>query len=129
MPEGGLGMMQLVWLLAVTQSATAQESRPDVREAFRYTKNGVVGLNFSPDGKYLVLGGEDYLVVLNAATFETIKRLHQEDLVDEVLFDPGSSFLVSRSRGPDTVLWDVPTFKEMDFSIRVPEERNDGTLP
>jgi WD40 repeat protein len=81
---------------------------------FRTTQDGVVRcVAFSQDGKYVVSGGGNTLLVQDAATGREIVRMKHEDLVYSVAFSPDSRYIVSGSRDRTVRIWDAVNGNEI----------------
>src|SRR3990172_2780473 len=94
------------------------------KEVLRISDRAVVGFGFSPDGKMLGLGGRDYGEVRSFPDGRVLKEFRQVDLVDEALFDPGGTILVTRSRAQDALIHDASSWDRLKFVVE--QERAPG---
>ena len=58
--------------------------------------------------------------MMDLGTRKIVKQEVQRDLVDEVLFHPGGRLLVTRSKGPDTVIRNAADLSPYKFAVDVP---------
>src|SRR5262245_39085948 len=111
--EASMRLPLLVLLLVFPQ----ERSAPRMEEVFRLAEMPVVGLDFSPDGSRLCFGGEGYVHELDVKSFKVVTRTDQRDLVDEVVFDPKGVFVVTRSKGEDTVIRRSKELEPVKFAL------------
>ena len=77
---------------------------------FEYGSRSVGTLTFSPDGKLLVGGSDDYSIkIIEVASGNTLRTLKHDLWVRSVAFSPDGTKLLSGSYDSTAVVWDVAT--------------------
>src|SRR5688572_6216226 len=99
---------------AVLAGLTTLESPPRV---FTGHSSDVWGVDFSPDGKYLVTGSSDRTARLwDVATGETIRVFSGHTEIDRVDFSPDGKYLLTGGGADHTaLLWDIATGKTVQI--------------
>lgn len=116
-----------VWL-AILVSA-AQAKAPPLKDAFLAQDRDYAEVVFSPDGKTVAAGASRavrILAVPDDGPFKDVQLLTPYGRVDELLFDPGGRFLITRSRDQDASVWDAGSWKPVKFAL---EEEGVGLRP
>ena len=91
----------------------------DARRKIRSRNNPHTGyvqsMQFSPDGRYVLSGGQDNQVKLCSVPDIDVKRSFQghSSGVNSVGFSPDGRFALSASSDGTTRIWDIPTEKEI----------------
>jgi WD40 repeat protein len=113
-----LALGLLAALAGTTADAQEREKLPALKEAYSAPGEKTAAVRFSPDGKTLALGGSASIRILSVAdSFKELKRLPQQGLVDELLFDPTGKILLSRSHDEDTLLWETAGWTRLKFAL------------
>jgi len=74
----------------------------------------VLRVAFSPDGKYVVSGGDDNTVrVWDAITGKEIARMSHDDAVRAIAFSPDGRYVVSGGLDNTVRVWEVETGREL----------------
>jgi WD40 repeat protein len=73
----------------------------------------ILAIAFSPDGSYVVSGGDNTARIWEAATGKEISRMTHESIVHSVAFSPDGKYVVSGSGGETTRVWEVDTGREI----------------
>ena len=113
-----LKILVLVLIISITatgiskKSAYAQE-KPEIFVQLGHT-NWINAVAFSPDGRFVLSGGDDKVIKLwESATGREIRTFRgHKDSVWLLAFSPDSRFVLSGS-GDEIILWDVSTGKEI----------------
>ena len=113
----GIACGFLLSLAGTRADGQERERLPALQTAFSAPAEKTTAVRFSPDGKTLALGGSASIRIVAVDSFKESKRLAQQGLVDELLFDPPGKYLFSRSRDEDTVLWETAGWSRPKFSL------------
>lgn len=112
-----LAISLLMALAGTVADGQEREKLPALRPVYTASDEKTTALRFSPDGKLLALGGPATVRILSGDSFKETKRLTQQGLVDELVFDPSGKHLFSRSRDEDTVLWETASWTRPKFAL------------
>jgi WD40 repeat protein len=112
-----LAFSLLLALAGARADGQDREKLPALKPTFSAAAEKTTAIRFSPDGKTLVLGGSASIRILSVDSFKELKRLPQQGLVDELLFDPSGKYLFTRSRDEDTVLWETAGWTRPKFAL------------
>jgi WD40 repeat protein len=86
------------------------DSNGKLKKKFMYHSEPVLGLGFSPDGKYLVSGDNTGKIVVNELAINKTKTIEsQKDSIREILFIDDERF-ISASCDNTVVMYNVKTF-------------------
>jgi len=80
------------------------------REVARYAHEGVSSLAYSPDGKTIVCGGDDGLIVLAASNGGRVATYAPDLSVSSLAVDPEHNRMLAGDRDGNATLFDLNTF-------------------
>lgn len=110
------GQMVKIFLDDITYSAAAGAAGPPPRPQARILDGhagSVLGLDFSPDGKWLASSSRDATILFRDAHTGAVSRTLKDHTADvyAVRFSPGGELLASCSGDKTIRLWDTRTFE------------------
>ena len=112
-----LAIILLMALAGTTAHGQEREKLPALKPVYTAADEKTTAIRFSPDGKILALGGPAAIRIVSTDPFREIRRLAQQGLVDELVFNTPGKYLFSRSRDEDTVLWETAAWTRPKFAL------------
>ena len=86
----------------------------EIKVVASYSKGNTSGLAFSPDGKYLVAGAENRVLLFSVPQLQIVKELSQhQDYVTNVAFAPDSKKMASISWDKTARIWDAASGEQL----------------
>ena len=73
----------------------------------------IVSVAFSKDGKHVVSGGGDTVIVFDVESGQEIARRKHDDLVYTAVFSPDGKFIVSGGKDRKACVWEIETEKDI----------------
>src|SRR4029453_7570411 len=88
-----LAISLLMALAGTAADGQEREKLPALQPVYSAADEKTTAIRFSPDGRILALGGPATVRILSTDSFRETKRLAQQGLVDELVFDSSGKHL------------------------------------